>query len=69
MELAKEGNFQIRYSTSLNRIKTERERLIKRIINKIRNNKIITTVVISFIMFSTINGIMIYNFMKILQKI
>ena len=40
-----------------------------RVFEKMKAHKLITTVVIALLLFSTINIIMIYNFMTILQGI
>lgn len=41
----------------------------KKLISKAKKNKLFTTVLITFVMFSTMNFFMIYNFMKILQNL
>lgn len=69
MEYAKDEIFQIRYNTNLNRLQIGNDRLISRILKTIKNHKLISTAIIAFIMFSTVNIIMIFNFMKILQTI
>lgn len=45
------------------------KRKIDNIWKTIQNHKLLTTTVSSFILFSLLNFIMIYNFMKILQNI
>ncbi len=40
-----------------------------KVFEKIKAHKLITTVVVALLLFSTINIIMIYNFMSILQNI
>ncbi len=69
MEYAKDEFFKIRYNTKLNRLQIKKEAWTSRIYEKIKTHKLITTVVLAFLIFSTINIIMIYNFMKILQGI
>ena len=49
--------------------KTNKERLNKRFIRKIYEHKWISLIILSLIILSSINGIMIYNFFKILQNI
>ncbi len=48
-----------------NKIKGKRDNIWK----TIQKHKLLTTTVSSFILFSLLNFIMIYNFMKILQNI
>lgn len=69
MEYAKDEIFQIRYNTNLNRLEIGHQRWTSRMIKTIKRHKLITTVIVAFITFSTINIFMIYNFMKILQNI
>lgn len=69
MEYAKDEVFQIRYNTSLNRLQIGKENWTSGLLKKIKRHKLISMVVIAFIMFSTVNVIMIYNFMKILQNV
>lgn len=49
--------------------KTNRERLDKKFIKKIYEHKWISLIILSLIILSSINAIMIYNFFKILQTI
>lgn len=49
--------------------KRNKERMDKCFIRKIYEHKWISIIVISLIILSSINGIMIYNFFKILQNI
>lgn len=69
MEYAKDEVFQIRYNTKLNRIEIGGESWINRLGKKIKRHKLLTTTIIAFFMFSTINVVMIYSFMKILQNL
>jgi len=69
MEYAKDGIFQIGYNTKLNERTIKNEEWASRILKKISRHKFITTTIIAFLIFSTANVIMIYNFMKILQNI
>lgn len=45
------------------------EKIINKIAKIIKNNKLLSVAISCFILFSMVNFIMIYNFMKILQKI
>lgn len=69
MECAKEKFFEVMYNTKLNKLVIKKERWISKIRRVLKTHKFITTVSITFVMFSIANIIMIYNFMKILQNI
>lgn len=69
MEYVKSDFFNVRYNTELNRLEFKKESWTSRLKTRIKEHKIITMAVISFAMFSTLNAIMIYNFMKILQSV
>lgn len=69
MEYAKDEIFQIRYNTRLNQLQIRGKSWTRRLYQKIKRHKLITTTIIAFTMFSTANFIMIYNFMRILQNI
>ena len=68
MEYAKDDIFKIRYNTKLNRLQIKEESWTSRLVQKIKTHKFLTTVIIVFLLFSTINIIMINSFMKILQS-
>lgn len=69
MEYTKDVFFKVNYNTDLNRLEIEEESWTSKLIKKIKNHKLLTTVIIAFVMFSTLNIAMIYSFMKILQNI
>ncbi len=69
MEYAKDEIFQIRYNTKLNRLEIGEESWTSRLCKKIKRHKLLTTIIIAFAMFSTLNMVMICSFMKILQNI
>ena len=69
MEYAKDEIFQIRYNTKLNRLQIGSESWTSKIYKKIKRHKLLTTIIIALITFSTANIIMIYNFMGILQNV
>lgn len=69
MEYAKDEVFKIRYNTNLNRLQIGKENWTSRFFKAMKRHKLISMVVIAFIMFSMANVIMIYNFMKILQNV
>jgi len=69
MEYAKDEIFEIHYNTKLNRLQIKKEGWTSKLLKKMKRHKLLTTVVVTFCMFATINVVMIYNFMKILQTI
>ena len=69
MEYTKDVFFKVNYNTDLNRLEITEESWTSKLIKKIKNHKLLTTIVIAFAMFSTLNIAMIYSFMKILQNI
>ena len=69
MEYAKDEIFQIKYNTKLNRLEMGKESWTSQIAKKMRSHKLLTTTIIAFFIFATLNMIMIYNFIKILQSI
>ena len=69
MEFAKDEFFKIRYDTKLDRLVIKKEEGMQKIIKNIRKHKLITSVITTFIIFSTLNLFMIYSFMKILQNV
>ena len=69
MEYAKDEIFQIRYNTELNRLQMKGEGWTSKLSKMIKRHKLLTTTVIAFGLFSTINIIMIYSFMNILQNV
>lgn len=69
MEYAKDEMFKIRYNTKLNRLQMKGENWTSRLYKKIRRHRLLTTTIIAFLMFATINMVMICSFMKILQNI
>ena len=68
MEYTKDVFFKVNYNTDLNRLEIAEESWTSKLIKKIKNHKLLTTIVIAFAMFSTLNIAMIYSFMKILQN-
>lgn len=66
MEYAKDELFEVRYDTKLDRLVIKKPRLRSKVLREIKKHKLITTAGIAFIMFSTLNAVMIYSFIKIL---
>lgn len=69
MEYAKDEIFQIKYNTKMNQLETGEKNWTSRLYKKIKRHKLLTTTIIAFFMFATINMVMICSFMKILQKV
>ena len=69
MEYAKDEIFQVRYNTKLNRLEMTGSSWTSRLYKKIKRHKLLTTTMIAFFMFATLNIVMICSFMKILQNI
>lgn len=69
MEYAKDEIFQIKYNTKLNRLEMGKENWTSKFVKKMRSHKLLTTTIIAFFMFATLNMVMIYSFMRILEKL
>lgn len=69
MECTKDEIFQVRYNTKLNRLEMKGENWTSRLYKKIKRHKLLTTTILAFFMFATLNLVMIYSFMKILQNL
>ena len=66
MEISKENVFKVGYTSVLgSTLKKNRTSKIKKFI---KNNKIISITILVFVMCFSLNVIMIYNFMKILEN-
>ncbi len=69
MEYAKDEVFQIRYNTKLNKIGEIPENWTSKMWEKIKAHKLFTTTIAVLSVFTMINIVMIWSFMKILQNI
>lgn len=74
MEATKEKWFEAKYDTKtqkmvLKKTNIKSKIIIKKIINSVKNHVFITTLSITFLAFSILNVVMIYNFFEILQKV
>lgn len=69
MEYAKDEVFIVKYNTDLNRLQMEGEKWTSRVIKKMHYHKLLTTVVIALFLFSFLNIVLVYSFMRILQNI
>lgn len=76
MEIAKDNIFKIVYDkgkkkdkASWTSRKKDKECWKSRVMKMMKKHKLITTTLIAFAMFSTMNCIMIYNFVRILQNL
>lgn len=64
MELTKEKDMSI-----ILKIKQETKRELKKLLEKMKRHRVLSLALITFGIFSTINFMMIYQFMKILQNL
>lgn len=64
-----ENIFNVNYDTKLDKLEIQKRNKVNKIFKRIYNNKFISLIVTSFIVFSIINFYMIYSFMKILENI
>lgn len=69
MNYTKDIFFKINYNTSQDLIKVEHNSWTSKIFSKIKQNKILVLTSIAVAIFSILNFIMIYNFIKVLQDI
>ena len=69
MEYAKDEIFQIKYNTNLSRIYPQKENWIYKIYRKLKQHKLLTTILITLLIFFITNIIMINSFMKILVTV
>ncbi len=67
MEYAKDEIFQIRYNKNVNRLETNNKGWTSRLYHKIKRHKLLTTMMIVFMMCTLMNIVMMGSFMKILQ--
>lgn len=68
MEFAKDEIFNITYNTKLNRLEIKQKSLISRFNKFLKNHLIFSITVMSFIIFSIIDFLLIYNIMNILEN-
>lgn len=61
MELTKENIVE--------KIKSERKKVVMRITELLKRNRALTIAILTFLIFLTINFMMIYYFMKVLQNL
>ncbi len=69
MEFAKDEIFNITYNTKLNRLEIKQKSLISRFNKFLKNHIIFSITIISFIIFSIIDFLLIYNIINILENI
>ena len=68
MAYAKDEIFNIKYNAKLDKLEVESNSWLNRIWRGIKHHKLMTTAMLAFVIFSTINIIMIWSFMNILQN-
>lgn len=74
MEATKEKWFEAKYDTKTQKMVFKKTNIkskivIKKIINSVKKHTFMTTLSITFLAFSILNVVMIYNFFEILQKV
>ncbi len=69
MEFAKDEIFNITYNTKLNRLEIKQKSLISRFNKFLKNHIIFSITIMSFIIFSIIDFLLIYNIINILENI
>lgn len=67
MEYAKDEIFQVRYNTKLDRLEFKKDGWTSIVRRQIKKHKFMTTVISICTIFSTLNFVLIYYFMKVLQ--
>ena len=68
MEYANDEIFKIKYNTRVDRLQMKHESWTSRFYKKIKEHKFLSMIVLAFFLFSSINVIIITNFMKLLQN-
>lgn len=68
MEFAKDEIFNITYNTKLNRLEIKQKSLISRFNNFFKKHIILSITLMSFIVFSIIDFLLIYNVINILEN-
>ncbi len=68
MEISKENIFRKEYTGIFGQATIKRKSRLKKITGFIKNNKLISITLIVFLMFITLNFVLIYNFIKILEN-
>jgi len=69
MEYTKDLILNVRYDEVNNILNVKNPNFFKRVINKIKKNKIISISLITALIFITIDSILLLNFINILSKI
>lgn len=69
MEYAKRAIFRMSYDEKKEIIESKPKRWTSKLKEKILYNRLLSTAIMAFVIFSTINIIMIYNFINILRTI
>ena len=69
MEYAKEEFFKINYDTKLKKLEIGQEGIIKKITRKVKEHKFLSMSILTLIIFSTVNLVMIYSFIELFQNL
>ena len=69
MEYAKDEFFQVSYHTNLNRLEMKEESWTSKLWRRVKRHKLLTTTIVAFFVLATLNVVMIFSFMRILQSV
>jgi len=69
MTFTDEEIFNLRYNINLNKIEVEKRKWTSRLLRTIMKHKFISFSIMSFIMLSGINCVLIYNFIKVFESL
>ena len=69
MEYAKDEFFQVSYHTNLNRLEMKEESWTSKLWRRVKRHKLLTTTIVAFFVFATLNVVIIFSFMRILQSV
>lgn len=69
MTYTDEEIFNLRYNINLNKIEVEKRKWTSRLLGTIKRHKVISFSIMSFIILSGINCVLIYNFIKVFEML
>ena len=69
MEYTKDLIARVRYDEVNNRIYVQNKSRVKKVLNKIKKHKIVTTSIILFLILVMIDGILLFQFIHLLETV
>jgi len=69
MTFTDEEIFNLRYNINLNKIEVAKRKWTSRLLKTIKRHKVLSFSIISFIFLASFNFMLIYNLIRLLQKI